>query len=152
MTRKTASEIEHVHYRLHHHLCSATPWTGLLSQNLKPQELIRRAFSDFSRKLAPLKITCHMVLCLCSIRTISTTVEPHLADTPEKQTSTIMWTLCLVRNAISIDLHTIRIPKMWPPRYSVKRTLVLAPIVSLPIQTHPHSRYFGEKFVDLLVK
>ena len=45
-------------------------------------------------------------------------------DTPEKLTSTIMWTLCLVRNSISIDLHTIRTqPEMWPPCYSVKQTL-----------------------------
>ena len=37
------------------------PSTGLLSWNLEPQKLILRAFSDFSRKLAPPKITCHMV-------------------------------------------------------------------------------------------
>ena len=37
------------------------PSTGLLSRNLEPQKLILRAFSDFSRKLAPPKITCHMV-------------------------------------------------------------------------------------------
>jgi hypothetical protein len=80
------------------------------------------------------------------------TVEPRLADTPEKRTSTIMRTPCPVRNAISIDLHTIRTPEMRTPRYSVKRTLGLAPTVSLPIQTHPHSGHFGEKFVDSLVK
>ena len=33
------------------------PWTGLLSQKLKPQKLILKAFSNFSRKLAPTNIT-----------------------------------------------------------------------------------------------
>ena len=37
------------------------PWTGLLSQNLKPQKLILRAFPDFPQKLAPPKITHHTV-------------------------------------------------------------------------------------------
>ena len=36
------------------------------------------------------------------------TVEPCLADTPEMWPSTIMQTLCLVQNAISIDLNTNR--------------------------------------------
>ena len=74
------------------------------------------------------------------------TVESCLANTTEKLTSTIMQTLCLARNAISIDLHTIRTPEMWPPCYSIKRTLVLSPTVSMPIQTHPHT------FVGSLVK
>ena len=39
-----------------------TRWPGLLSQNLKPWKLIQRTFSDFSRKLAPPKITRHTVL------------------------------------------------------------------------------------------
>ena len=58
--------------------------------------------------------------------TILDTVEPHLADTLEKQTCTIMQTLCLVWNSISMDLHTIRTPEMQPPHYSVKQTLGLA--------------------------
>ena len=33
----------------------------LLSRNLKPRKLIVRAFSDFPRKLDPMKITRHMV-------------------------------------------------------------------------------------------
>ena len=82
----------------------------------------------------------------------STTVEPRLPDTPEMRTSTIMRTLCLVRNATSIDLHTIRTPEMRPPRYSVKRTLDMAPTVSLPIQTHPDSGHFANEFVGSLVK
>jgi hypothetical protein len=72
--------------------------------------------------------------------------------TPEKQTSTIMRTPCPVRNPISIDLHTIGTPEMRPPRYSDKWTLAMAPTVSLPIQTHPHSGHFGKKYVDSLVK
>ena len=31
-----------------------------------------------------------------------------------------------------------------------KRTLGLTPTVNPPIQTHPHSRHFGDQFVDLL--
>jgi hypothetical protein len=43
-------------------VCAAPhPWTGLLSWYLKPQKLIQRAFSDFPRKVAPLKITHHMI-------------------------------------------------------------------------------------------
>ena len=53
-------------------------------------------------------------------------MEPHLTDTPEMRPFTIMRTLCLVRNAISIDLHTSRTPEMWTPRYSVKWTIGLA--------------------------
>ena len=33
-----------------------------MSRNLKPRKLILRAFLDFPPKLAPTKITCHMVL------------------------------------------------------------------------------------------
>ena len=47
----------------------------------------------------------------------------------------------------SIDLRTIRTPEMWPPHYSVKQTLYMAPTVSLPIQTHPYSGRFANKFV-----
>ena len=79
-------------------------------------------------------------------------MEPLLADTPEMRPSMIMRTLCSVQNAIPIDLHTIRPPEMWTPRYSVKRTLGLAPTVPLPIQTHPYSRHFGNKIVESLVK
>ena len=32
------------------------PWNGLLSQNLKPQKSILRAFSDLSQNLVPLKV------------------------------------------------------------------------------------------------
>ena len=63
-----------------------------------------------------------------------------------------IWTLHLVRNAISMDLHTIRTPEMRTARYSIKRTLGLAPTVSPPIQTHPYSGHFGNKFVDSLAK
>ena len=80
------------------------------------------------------------------------TVEPGLTDTPEMRPSTIMRTLCSVQNALSIDLHTIRPPEMWTPRPSIQQTLGLVPMVSLPIQTHPHSGHFGNKFVDSLVK
>jgi hypothetical protein len=93
--------------------------------------------------------------CLVSMDTTGPryiTVEPCLTDTPEKRTSTIMRTPCLVRNAISIDLHTIRTPEKRPPRYSVKRTLALAPTESLPIQTHPHSGHFGKKIHRLACK
>ena len=80
-------------------------------------------------------------------------VKPHLADTPERRTSTIMRTLCLVRNAISIDLCTSMItPEMQPPHYSVKQTLGLPPTVSLPIQIYSHSGHFGEKFVVSPIK
>ena len=51
----------------------------------------------------------------------------------------IMQTLWLVWNAISIDLHTIRTPEMWPPHFLVKWTLGMAPTVSPLVQTHPHS-------------
>ena len=50
VTKKIASEIKRV-CRLHHHLCSATSLDWLLSRNLKPQKLIMRAFSDFSRTI-----------------------------------------------------------------------------------------------------
>ena len=40
------------------------------------------------------------------------TVEPRLLDTPEMRPSTIMRTLRLVQNGISIDLHIIRTPEM----------------------------------------
>ena len=59
----------------------------------------------------------------------TSTVEPRLADTPEMRTSTMMQTLCLVQNAISIGLHTSRPPEMQTPHYSVKRTLGLAPTI-----------------------
>ena len=52
---------------------------------------------------------------------------------PEMQPSMTMQTLCSVRNAISIDIHTNRPPEMRTPRYSVERTLGIAPTVSLPI-------------------
>ena len=80
------------------------------------------------------------------------TVEPRLTDTPEMRSSTIMRTLCSVRNAISIDLHIIRTPEMRTPRYSVKRTLGLAPTVLPPIRAHPYSGHFGNKIVDSLAK
>ena len=52
------------------------------------------------------------------------TVDPRLTDTPEMQSSImIMRTLRSVRNAISIDLHTIRTPEIRTPHYSVKRIL-----------------------------
>ena len=38
---------------------------------------------------------------------------PSLTDTPEMRPSTMMQTLCLVRDAI--DLHTIRPHEMWTP-------------------------------------
>ena len=79
-------------------------------------------------------------------------MELRLSDTPEMRTSTIMRTLHLVRNAISIDLHIIRTPEMRTPRYSIEWTLGLAPTVSLPIQTYPYNRHFDEKSVDSLVK
>ena len=76
----------------------------------------------------------------------ATTVEPRLPDTPEMWPSTKMRPLRSVRNAVSIDLYIIiRIPEMRTPCYSIKLTLGLAPAVSLPIQTHPYSRHFGEK-------
>ena len=58
----------------------------------------------------------------------------------------------LVQNAISIDLPTIRTPEMQTTHYSIKRTLDMAPTVSSPIQTHPYSGHFGNKFVDSLAK
>ena len=73
-------------------------------------------------------------------------------DTPETRPSTILQTLHLVQNAISIDLHAVRPPEMWTPHYSVKRTFGLAVTVSPPIQTHPHSKHFGSIIVDSLVK
>ena len=60
VTKKIASEIECM-YRLHHRLCSATPLDWLLSRNLKPRKLLLRAFLDFPRILAPMKITRHTV-------------------------------------------------------------------------------------------
>ena len=83
---------------------------------------------------------------------IRKTVEPRLADTPEMQPSTIKWTLCSVRNAISIDLHINRPPEMQTPHYSVKWTLGLAPTVLSLIQTHPYSGQLqiGTNFVDSL--
>ena len=81
-----------------------------------------------------------------------TTVNPRLPDTPEMWPSMVMRTICLVQNAISIDLHTIRTPEMWPPCYSIKKTLSMAPAVSPPMQTHPHSRHIVNTFVDSLVK
>ena len=55
-------------YRLYHRLCSsATPLDWLLSRNLKQRKLIFRAFSDFPRKLAPMKITRHTVIPTWSI-------------------------------------------------------------------------------------
>ena len=62
-----------------------------------------------------------------------TTVEPRLMDTPEMRR---MRTFRLARNAISIDLRTIRTPEIRTPRYSVKGTLDLVLTVSPPIQTH----------------
>ena len=62
-----------------------------------------------------------------------------------------MWALWLVWNTISMDLHTTRTPEMRPPRYSVKRTLGMAPTVPPSMQTHPHSGHI-QKFVDSLVK
>ena len=50
------------------------------------------------------------------------TVEPCLTDSPEMRPSMIMWTLCSVQNAISIDLHTIGTPEMQTPCYSVKHS------------------------------
>ena len=79
-------------------------------------------------------------------------MEPRLTDTPEMRPSMIMRTLRLVRNAISIDLRTIRTPEMRTPRYSVKRTLDLVLTVSPLIQTHPYSGHFGNQFVDSLAK
>ena len=64
--------------------------------------------------------------------------------------STIMRTLCSVQNAISIDVHTNKSPEMWTPRYSVKRTLGLAPTVSPPIQTYSYCRQFGTFLIHLL--
>ena len=75
-----------------------------------------------------------------------------LADTPGMRTSTIMWTLYLVWNAISLDLHTNRPPEMRTSCYSMKWTLGLAPTISLSIQTHPYSGHFGTKFIDSLVQ
>ena len=103
-------------------------------------------------KRRSLKFILHKFLIRHTIKTCKCTVEPRLLDTPEMRPSTIMWTLHSVWNAISIDLHIIRTPEMRTPRYSVKRTLGLAPTVSPPIQTHPYSGHFDEKSVDSLVK
>ena len=46
---------------------------------------------------------------------INSTVEPCLADISEMQPSTIIWTLGIVQNAISIDLHANRPPEMRIP-------------------------------------
>ena len=62
-----------------------------------------------------------------------------------------MWTLCLVRNAISIDLNTIRTPEMQPSHYFINWTLSTAPTSSPPIQTHPCSGYFTNKFVGYML-
>ena len=85
----------------------------------------------------------------CNIMYYSWYNEPHLADTPEKQTCTIMQTLCLVQNSISMDLHTIRTPEMQPPHYSVKHTWLGPDCITA--HTNPHSGHFGETFVDSLV-
>ena len=77
------------------------------------------------------------------------TVQPCLSHTPEMWTSTIMQTLCLVRNATSIDLYIQSQPLA---RYSIKQTLDVAPTVSLPIQTDPDRGHFANKFVGSLVE
>ena len=41
---------------------------------------------------------------------------------------------------------------MQTPRYSVKRTLGLAPTVSLAMESHPYSGHVHNKFVDSLAK
>ena len=46
---------------------------------------------------------------------------------------------------------TIWTPEMWPSCYFIKWMLGLAPRVSLPIQTHPYSRHFGEAFINSLI-
>ena len=74
--------------------------------------------------------------------------ESRLADTPEKRTST-MQTLCLVRNTISIDLHTIRTPGNVAT--SLFHKLKQTPN-SIIAHINPHSGHFGEQFVDSLVK
>ena len=81
---------------------------------------------------------------------------------PEIRTSTctIMRTLCLVRNALHwltctvyVHIHIQSEPlKCGHLVHSVKRTLHLAPTVSPPIQTHPYSGHFANKFVGSLVK
>ena len=83
----------------------------------------------FSITLLPIH---YLISCDClhnSWNTCTYTVEPRLADTPDMWTSRIMRTLCSVRNAISLDLHTNRPPEIQTPCYSVKRTLGLAPSV-----------------------
>ena len=60
----------------HHRLCSATPLDWLLSRNLKPRKLSLRAFLDFPRKLAPTKITRHMVTILYQVGTA--TMDAHV--------------------------------------------------------------------------
>jgi hypothetical protein len=64
--QRKSSEIELARARVDYIIFCAVPrpWTagpGLLSRNLKPRKLILRAFSDFSRKLAPPKITRYAV-------------------------------------------------------------------------------------------
>ena len=57
---------------------------------------------------------------------------------------------------LSLEYHlhrlTIRTPKIQPPRYSVKRTLGLAPTISPHVQTRPYNGHFDKKFLDSLVK
>ena len=47
--------------------------------------------------------------------------------------------LQLLTSGTACIAYSILIPEMRTPRYSVKRTLGLAPTVSLPMQTHPYS-------------
>ena len=82
-------------------------------------------------------------------KSVLITVEPHHTNTPEMWPSTIMQILRSVLNAIFIDLHA---PEMRTRRYSIKWMLGLAPTVSLPTQSYPHSGHFGNKTVDSLAK
>ena len=71
---------------------------------------------------------------------------------PEMWPSTIMQTLSLVWNAISMDLYTNTFtpPEMWTPRCSVQKWMLgLVPMVSLSIQTHPYSGGTSDSLAQL---
>ena len=79
---------------------------------------------------------------LCNYMLIILYGGTSLIRLPEMRTSTMMQTLCLVWNAPPLTYIQSE-PLTW---YSVKRTLDIAPTVSLPLQTHLHSGHFASRF------
>ena len=101
--------------------------------------------------LPNVSLTGEIIVCHFSLHRRLNTVEPRYSK--HLKCGHLVFADRLFRNGMYLHRQLYKSPsEVQTPRYSIKRTLGMAPTISPPIQTHPYSGHFANKFVDSLDK